>query len=404
MRFLRICTPYRDYLDRFYAERPGLARRPSGDQQRALLADSFQQIDSYGIYLAPLGYECAEVIANARPLQKAWCREHGVTWNRRDYDWHSALAAAIQFQPEVVFLGNARRFSRPWIDALRSACPRLRCVLGWWGVDVPEAESLRGLDVVLTCNRALGESLRGRGSTVQVLPFAFDFRMLTRIDLARVPTIDASFVGSVRVADGFHARRARLLHHLSERCELKVFTPENPESAIWPTAQKFLARCCGIAGRIPFAQSFMTRVPRLKAMVRCQAGFPHTEPQAWCKRARVPVYGLQYYQLLHDSRVSFNAHPECAGAAASNLRLFEATGVGSCLLTDWKDDLQELFEPDREVVCYTTDEECAEKLVWLLEHEEDRARVAAAGQSRTLRQHHFAILAQRLDEIIRRRV
>lgn len=74
--------------------------------------------------------------------------------------------------------------------------------------------------------------------------------------------------------------------------------------------------------------------------------------------------------------------------------------MGACLLTDWKDNLPNLFEPDIEVVTYRSAEECIEKVRYLLEHEADRQAIAAAGQRRTLREHTYYHRVERLTEII----
>jgi spore maturation protein CgeB len=86
------------------------------------------------------------------------------------------------------------------------------------------------------------------------------------------------------------------------------------------------------------------------------------------------------------------------------MRLFEATGVGTCLLTDWKDNLPKLFEPEKEVVTYKSVEECIEKVKWLLDHPQEREAIAKAGQARTLKDHTFAQRAIQLDEIIKRQL
>jgi len=86
------------------------------------------------------------------------------------------------------------------------------------------------------------------------------------------------------------------------------------------------------------------------------------------------------------------------------MRMFEATGVGACLLTDRKENLANLFAPESEVVSYGSAAECVEKVRYLLEHESERAAVAAAGQRRTLRDHTFAHRAAQIDAIIRQRM
>ena len=120
------------------------------------------------------------------------------------------------------------------------------------------------------------------------------------------------------------------------------------------------------------------------------------------RRARAPVFGLEMFQKLRDSRVVFNQHIDISPVSASNMRLFETTGVGACLLTDWKKNLSELFVPDEEVLTYDSAEECAEKVRYILERESLRRQIAEAGQRRTLREHTFVNRAARIDEIIRK--
>ena len=64
---------------------------------------------------------------------------------------------------------------------------------------------------------------------------------------------------------------------------------------------------------------------------------------------------------------------------ANNMRLYEATGVGSLLLTDDGSNLAELFEPGREVVTYAGADDLVEKARHYLAHEDERRAIAGAG-------------------------
>jgi spore maturation protein CgeB len=119
------------------------------------------------------------------------------------------------------------------------------------------------------------------------------------------------------------------------------------------------------------------------------------------RRSHLPVFGLNMFQKLHDSKIVLNTHIDVSQTSASNMRLFEATGVGSCLLTDWKSNLSELFEPERDVATYRTPQECIDKANYLLLHENERIALAQAGQKRTLMQHTINLRAEQIDEIIR---
>ena len=64
------------------------------------------------------------------------------------------------------------------------------------------------------------------------------------------------------------------------------------------------------------------------------------------------------YQTLRRSKITLNSHIDIAEREAGNMRLFEATVVSAFLLTDFKEDLHTLFEPDREVAVWRSTDDC----------------------------------------------
>jgi spore maturation protein CgeB len=131
-------------------------------------------------------------------------------------------------------------------------------------------------------------------------------------------------------------------------------------------------------------------------------------PEATLRKAyRGEAWGLEMYRLLRSARVSLNRHIEVAEGYANNMRLFEATGVGTMLLTDMRRNLADLFEPGVEVATYEGLDDLVAKIEYYLEHENERAAIAAAGQRRTLAEHTWAQrmteLADALDEELARR-
>jgi spore maturation protein CgeB len=86
------------------------------------------------------------------------------------------------------------------------------------------------------------------------------------------------------------------------------------------------------------------------------------------------------YQALRRSLITLNSHIDMVGREAGNARLFEATGVGTFLLTDFKDNLQTLFEPSREVVAWRSVNECLSMIDRYLNDEDERTAVAMASQ------------------------
>ena len=118
-------------------------------------------------------------------------------------------------------------------------------------------------------------------------------------------------------------------------------------------------------------------------------------------RCKDPIFGLEMYNLFNNSNIIFNRHTDAAKGAVGNMRLFEATGVGACLLTDIGSNMKDLFEENKEVVTYSCIDEAIEKMQYLLDHEDERKQIALSGQKRTLKDHTIHKRCEQIDEIIK---
>jgi spore maturation protein CgeB len=83
-----------------------------------------------------------------------------------------------------------------------------------------------------------------------------------------------------------------------------------------------------------------------------------------------------------------------------NQRLFEATGCGAFVITDWNPALPELFEPEREVVTFGTRQELKEKVDYYLAHPKERQEIADRGYARAHRDHTLEKRLGRMLEIV----
>ena len=108
------------------------------------------------------------------------------------------------------------------------------------------------------------------------------------------------------------------------------------------------------------------------------------------------------YQVLRRSRITLNSHIDLAGREAGNMRLFEATGVGAFLLTDFKDNLHTLFAPEREVAAWRSIDECLAAIERYLADDNARSTIAKAGQTRTMAQHTYRHRAAEILDFVDR--
>ncbi|HET6325721.1 MAG TPA: glycosyltransferase [Planctomycetaceae bacterium] len=360
-RFLIVNADYPDFLEQLYSK-PGLAQASYQEQMHARVASLFGVSDFYPRNLAELGHTALEVYVNNHCLQEAWAREHGVKtsswslprvvmrrglvpWLVRDRsEWMAAILRAQieEFRPDVVLTHSLTDLPTKFWTSMRS---HYRLLVGQIASPLANDIDLRPFDLMLSSLPNFVERFRAAGLRAEPFRLAFDPIVLERLNESSInpvgPPINVSFVGSL---SPHHAGRFHWLGLLYEMASVEV----------WGQGINL------VAADSPIRKSY------------------HGE--AW---------GLDMYRILSRSRISVNYHIELSGEYANNMRLYETTGVGALLLTDWKRNLHELFEPDVEVVAYRTPEECVERIRYLLDHEEERARIAKAGQARTLRDHSY---------------
>jgi spore maturation protein CgeB len=404
MKLFRLNTCYAEYVRDFYSQRPGLEDQPYARQKAALDYDAFGEGDAWSQALPPLGYEVEDAAANVEPLQQAWGKEHGLAVAPDRWLWDIVWAQIKAFQPAILWVNDYALFPRPWLEELRQACPSIRLILGWCSAPFPDPDVFRAYDVILSCIPELVGRFRSMGHKSFHLHHAFDPRLLERVTI-NYQDIEFSFLGGINRGKGSHQERERLLLELVRQVPIRIHTPNlalsyREELKTFARGSLFLALQALRRAGVP--EGRLARLPKIgrAALWSYRPLFsvhPRLRPYA-----RPAVFGLEMYQTLGRSRLTFNNHTDIAVNSASNMRLFEATGVGSCLVTDWKANLAQLFEPDREVVTYKSPGECVEKVKWLLAHSEASTAIGRAGQRRTLRDHTYAQRRVELDEILRR--
>jgi spore maturation protein CgeB len=92
--------------------------------------------------------------------------------------------------------------------------------------------------------------------------------------------------------------------------------------------------------------------------------------------------------VFEQSRVNLNLSGSYQGERKQvKARVFEVTASGGFLLCEYVDGLEEFFEIGKEIVCFASYGDLADKIRFFLSHESERRRIAEAGYSRTLSCH-----------------
>jgi spore maturation protein CgeB len=379
MRILVLNADYPRFLAWFYRRQRGLENSSYATQMATRNASLFGVADFYSRNFAALGHRAAEIHINNPWLQSAWAREHGLAFEapkppggaeRRGLpNWlqraakplkpmlrplarRVGLSPRLHAKAETILLAQIEEFRPDLVinqDVFHvdtSLMRRIKSIgnpilIGQVGIEPSRGEDWSVYDLMISQLPTTVRSFRALGVRAEVNHLAFEPAILDALPAAPALDIDVSFVGTVSVD---HQQRIALLEAVAGRYDLKLW------------------------GNRPQA------LPASSPLHRCFQG---------------QVWGADMYQVLRRSRITLNSHIDLAGREAGNMRLFEATGVGAFLLTDFKDNLDTLFAPDREVAVWRSIEDCLNVIGRMIGDDNGGAAIARAGQARTMAQHTY---------------
>ncbi|MCK1303460.1 glycosyltransferase [Bradyrhizobium sp. 40] len=389
MRVLILNADYPRFLTWLYRRTPDLARATYATQMAARNASLFGVADFYSRNFAAAGHVAADIHINNPWMRAAWAREHGLAFEqppepgneaqrraipgslqrmiapfkpilrplarkvglspRLDAQAEEILLAQIEgFKPDVVLNQDVFHIDARLARQIKGIGRPI--LIGQVGIVPSRGEDWSAYDLMISQLLRVVESFRSVGVRSEVVHLAFEPDILDRLPPAPERSIDISFVGAVS-AD--HQQRVAQLEAVAWKYDLKLYG------------------------------SGLQNLPASSPLHRCYQG---------------EVWGVEMYQALRASRLTLNSHIDQAGREAGNARLFEATGAGTFLLTDFKDNLHTLFDIGSEVAAWHTADDCLTLIDRYLGNEDERCAIAAAGQARTVSTHTFR---RRIEDILR---
>jgi spore maturation protein CgeB len=400
-RFVKVTSFYRNFLRYYYSKNPDIKSKSYDEQYDDLMAQDFGWSNYYQLHLKNLGNEAFEIVVNADSLQSAWANEH-----RLSITGESLLLEQFKvYKPEVIFFQDSFVFSVSFLKNLKKNVPSVKKIIGWCCSPFTnqQLEIYKLFDFVCTCSPKFIYMFNKAGIKSYRLNHAFESSILTNLkQYNNYPESDLIFIGSFIGNEDFHNERIQLIEKLiNQKVNLSLYTNLPNNNSIYILAQKFgyitanFLRSIGL-NSLSFQLPLIKKTARLTEM----PGKINFSKEFIEEANPTPLFGLEMMKAISKAKIGFNSHGGVAGEYAANIRLFEITGVGACLLTDNKKNITDFFEPDKEVVTYSSSEECVEKVNWLLSHPTKLKEISEAGQRRTLKDHSFERRAEELNEII----
>jgi spore maturation protein CgeB len=325
---------------------------------------------------------------------KKWAEENNFPHSERI---QIIIEMLKRFLPDVLFYDL---YDDDLLEKIKATVPSIKLIALWKGSPPVDMKIFKHVDVTISCAPEEVTNLNKIGIKAEHLNHAFNKNILALQNQFN-KKFDVVFIGQIYRAIGFHINRDKVLKEIVKEMELRIFS-----SAYELGVSDFLyhiAKRTTLILLLPFYYSLNQFTGKYSSEIEKAKKYSFFPYSLKLKNSLQPaVYGKEMYNVIKSSKVILNIHADSSPRYASNMRLFETTGVGSCLLTDWKENINELFKEDEEVVTYRNAKECVDKAKWLLDHDSERELIAKKGQQRTFSSHLYEHRVPEFLDIIKK--
>lgn len=395
MRLLRICSAglytqqYEEYISLHVS-----SEHSYEDALDILHASGMLYPANFSREMNVLGIDAQDIVPDVLSMQLLWKKQYGATGDSILFDQIQKYAPDIIYFQELDVIPHAIRKS------LKEKFPFIKVITGFKGFPPRLFSDYCDLDHVFISYPYFQQAWKDIGVSTTLLPHCFDPGTMWNPERI-VQKYDFTFVGSTGFGNLAQEGRYNDIKVLLGSTPLEVWGKE-------PDVPKIYLFCKGVA--LSLARVLPNNVlEKFRSMSFIKPGklnvflrdallvqkkkiepfewYIHKKPlqKLYPKRLHVPVIGREYLSVLASSKISLNRHTD-EPWEGGNIRTFEATGCGTCLLTDQRPNLDQLFR-DNEIVKYTSIEDARDKVKYLLAHPHETAAIAARGHTRTLLEH-----------------
>jgi glycosyltransferase involved in cell wall biosynthesis len=357
MKFLQLLSTYGEYVREFYVRHPGIADRAYAEQNAALVKDGYSIVHMFARYLGSFGFDTGMIFTDCEITQRRWMTERGLTLTRPDHWRHEIAARQVNaFRPDILYITEPVHFDRRFLDLLDH---RPRLVVGWKAAAIPAGTDWRGFDLIVSnFSPTFARALELGARRAEFITPGFPDNLREELP-DEGKTWDVSFIGSV---SSEHRTRTQYLNFLAKAQLLR----END-----------------------FSIGYFLRTAE-----------PDIVPVGVAMHNRGTRWGEDMHRIIKGSRIALNIGIDLAKGETGNMRMIEATGLGSFLLTEYQDNIRTYFEPGVECETFASEGELEEKVRYFLRHEEEREAIARRGRERCLRDFAMSRSARRLIDLI----
>jgi spore maturation protein CgeB len=206
------------------------------------------------------------------------------------------------------------------------------------------------------------------------------------------PAYDFVFTSSERFVSVYRGIGAGHVEHLPFACEPSVHRPV----ALSNREKEALACDVCFVGAYSRKRAVLIRALE-RGGFRVNVWGPYWRYFMPGRNVRGPLFGHKMVRVFNAAKLVLNVHTDTDTDFKPNMRIFEAAGCRSLVLTDDALGLRNLFKPNEEIVCYSNKDDLLREVTHYTQSGNESATIATKGQERAYRDHTYE---RRMGELL----
>lgn len=112
------------------------------------------------------------------------------------------------------------------------------------------------------------------------------------------------------------------------------------------------------------------------------------------------VRGDQKAKAICGSQISLNPHHPLNDINGVNRRTYDIAACRGFQLVDYKTDMEKVFKPNEEIICFKTMDELKKLIEYYLKRPDERFQIAEAAYRRVIKEHTYDARARQILDVI----
>lgn len=415
MKFFRICPGLVGKRLYEFQKKESLFNKTFSEIIQSYRDDNILLPGSWAEEIKKKGHEVFEIVYADSVSQLKWVFENQkfnyVSNTFADQALQILLDQITYFNPDVVFIyaGAVNYFPPNYIKKIKNHTKRGTRLIAYWGDeyinDLSFKYFFKGYDLILTSTDTYTKMFKNEGfSNTKTLGNCFEPNIKFNQKLKKKYKFTFSGVSGYGYID--HTQRYEQLIKILEQSDLRVWTSEprnyfkikkliisametlpiSLTNLIFKAITRLIRPNDINKDRLLSAQRIieLNRVSGYDFLIPSYFDLKKSVKKKFPNRVKKSFTKTKdYYELILQSDFCLNLHRD-EDADYGNIRDFEITGLGSCMVTDREKELKEFFDPEREIVGFNNIEEMLEKIKYLDKHKDIAKQISDNGKKKTL--------------------